>query len=203
MVTSKIFNILFLLQQFALDAHKSADYLRKLYHHNYMRTSTYVSKMFIPMNDQGRHWYLMVVDFTKRKLVWLDSLHSDERDPFRRRAILFMAIILEEIMMDKLFDKDITPCCPDLLISSFSVYTPRHHNNDCGVWISKWMIECPFRSDYGCITISVNTATRMELALLLVRSANNVIKDEVIAKAVKHWEFEKEKRECLVKFDAV
>jgi hypothetical protein len=43
----------------------------------------------------------------------------------------------------------------------------------------------------------------MKLALLLVRSANNVIKDEVIAKAVKHWEFEKQKRECLVKFDVV
>jgi hypothetical protein len=43
----------------------------------------------------------------------------------------------------------------------------------------------------------------MKMALLLVRSANNVIKGEVIAKAVKHWEFEKQKRECLVKFDAV
>jgi Ulp1 family protease len=50
-------------------------------------------QMYIPMNDQGRHWYLMVVDFTERKLVWLDSLHSDERDPFRRRAILFMVCI--------------------------------------------------------------------------------------------------------------
>ncbi|WJX61257.1 hypothetical protein P8452_46368 [Trifolium repens] len=194
-------------EQFALDAHKSADYLRELYHDKYMRTSTYVCKMYIPMNDQGRHWYLMVVDFTERKLVWLDSLHFDERDPFRRRAILFMALKLEEIMTHTSFDKDITPCCPDLTISSFSVYTPRHVqqqrplSNDCGVWICKWMIECPFRSDYGHIT--VNTATRMKLALLLVRSANNVIKDKVIAKAVKHWEFEKQKRECLVKFDVV
>ncbi|WJX78388.1 hypothetical protein P8452_61616 [Trifolium repens] len=125
--------------QFALEAHKSVDYLRELYHDKYTRTSTYVSKMYIPMNDQGRHWYFMMVDFTERKLVWLDSLHSNERDPFRRRAILFM----------------------------------------------------------------VNTATRMKMALLLVRSANNVIKGEVIAKAVKHWEFEKQKRDCLVKFDAV
>ncbi|KAK2416601.1 ubiquitin-specific protease ESD4 [Trifolium repens] len=164
-------------------------------------------EMYIPMNDQGRHWYLMMVDFTERKLVWLDSLHCNERDPFLRRAILYMALKIEEIMTHPSFEKDITPCCPDLMVSSFAVYIPRHVqqqrplSNDCGVWICKWMIECPFKSDYGHLT--VNTATRMKMALLLVRSANNIIKDEVVAKAIKHWEFERQKRDCLVKFDAV
>jgi hypothetical protein len=50
-------------------------------------------QMFITMNDQGNHWYLMVGDFSQRKLVWLDSLHCATRDHFRRRAILEMVCI--------------------------------------------------------------------------------------------------------------
>jgi len=31
------------------------------------------------MNDQGVHWYLVVVDFSERKVYMLDSAPGDER----------------------------------------------------------------------------------------------------------------------------
>ncbi|PNX58378.1 3-isopropylmalate dehydratase large subunit [Trifolium pratense] len=159
--------------------------------------------MFIPMNDQGSHWYLMVVDFNQRKLVWLDSLHCASRDHFRRRAILRMAIFIEEILMHESYGQLLPGFNQDRLVSTFSLYQPRHiqqqrpGSNDCGVWVSKWMIECPLRSEYGYVT--VNTATRMKLAIHLVKAANNELYDEVLAKAAESWRAEEERRKNLVK----
>ncbi|CAJ2643718.1 unnamed protein product [Trifolium pratense] len=122
-------------QQYALETHQGADYVREIYQAKFMTPGDYVNRMFIPMNDQGSHWYLMVVDFNQRKLVWLDSLHCASRDHFRRRAILRM----------------------------------------------------------------VNTATRMKLAIHLVKAANNELYDEVLAKAAESWRAEEERRKNLVK----
>ncbi|MCI17328.1 hypothetical protein A2U01_0038475, partial [Trifolium medium] len=36
------------------------------------------------------------------------------------------AIILEEILMHESYGEGLTPCCPDIMISIFSVYKPRH-----------------------------------------------------------------------------
>jgi len=37
-------------------------------------------QIFIPVNNQGVHWYLMVVDILERKLVLLDPLPCPERN---------------------------------------------------------------------------------------------------------------------------
>ncbi|PNX99568.1 Ulp1 protease family carboxy-terminal domain protein, partial [Trifolium pratense] len=160
--------------QHALEEHKGADYVRNLYQANYMTARPSVSKMFIPMNDNGNHWYLMIVDFIQRKLVCLDSLRCDAREHFRRRAILKMAIFLEEIIMHESFSEDLTPFWPDRMISNYALHEPKHiaqqipESNDSGVWVSKWMTECPFRSDYG--NIIANTASRMRIAINLVKA---------------------------------
>ncbi|GAU51656.1 hypothetical protein TSUD_414770 [Trifolium subterraneum] len=189
--------------QYALEAHKDADDVRQIYQAKYMTPAEHVSRMFIPMNDQGNHWYLMVVDFVKKKLVWLDSLRCATRDHPRRRGILRMAIFVEEILMYESYGTDVPAFNQERMVSAFSLYQPRHiqqqrpGSNDCGVWISKWMIECPLRSEYGYIT--VNTATRMKLAIHLVKAANNELYNDVLAKAAKNWTVEEKKRNKLVK----
>ncbi|GAU48639.1 hypothetical protein TSUD_129900 [Trifolium subterraneum] len=182
-------------QQYALEAHKDADDVRQIYQATYMTPAEHVSR--------GNHWYLMVVDFVKKKLVWLDSLHCATRDHPRRRAILRMAIFVEEILMHESYGTDVPAFNQERMVSAFSLYQPRHiqqqrpGSNDCGVWISKWMIECPLRSEYGYIT--VNTATRMKLAIHLVKAANNELYNDVLAKAAKNWTVEEKKRNKLVK----
>ncbi|AES76042.1 Ulp1 protease family, carboxy-terminal domain protein [Medicago truncatula] len=49
-------------------------------------------KNFIPMNDRGVHWYLMVVDFSERKMYVLDSASTDERKLLRQRDVLRLMI---------------------------------------------------------------------------------------------------------------
>ncbi|GAU10560.1 hypothetical protein TSUD_419540 [Trifolium subterraneum] len=156
------------------------------------------------MNDQGNHWYLMVVDFVQKKLVWLDSLHCATRDHPRRRAILRMAIFVEEILIMShmvqmslhLIKREWYQPSPYINQGIFNNKDPAR-KNDCGVWISKWMIECPLRSEYGYIT--VNTATRMKLVIHLVKAANNELYNDVLAKAAKNWTVEEKKRNKLVK----
>ncbi|GAU40236.1 hypothetical protein TSUD_219460 [Trifolium subterraneum] len=96
--------------RYALEEHKDADHVRELYQADYMTARPAVSRMFIPMNDQGNHWHLLVVDFIRRTLIWLDSLN------------------------------------------------------------------CP-----------ANTASRMRLAINLVKSGNNMLKEDVLAKADQNW----------------
>jgi len=51
-------------------------------------------QIFIPINDQGVHWYLMVVDFVERKIYLLDSLPCAERKLLRRRDVLRVVFII-------------------------------------------------------------------------------------------------------------
>ncbi|MCI01230.1 3-isopropylmalate dehydratase large subunit [Trifolium medium] len=97
------------------------------------------------------------------------------------------------------FSEDLTPFWPDRILSNYTLHEPKYieqqtpESNDSGVWVSKWMTECPFRSDYA--NIITNTASRMKLAINLVKSGNNVLNEDVLAKAAQHWKDEDEKRD--------
>ncbi|PNX58350.1 hypothetical protein L195_g059148, partial [Trifolium pratense] len=72
----------------------------------------------------------------------------------------------------------------------------RPGSNDCGVWVAKWMIECPFNSNYGGITVA--TATRMKLALYLCHSSNNVLLQSLLSKSAQYWDDMHKQRKVLV-----
>ncbi|GAU49617.1 hypothetical protein TSUD_99940 [Trifolium subterraneum] len=100
-------------------------------------------------------------------------------------ATEFAAIILEEILVHKSYGDNITPCSPERMISTFSLCKPRHIQQ-----------QRPGSHDYGHIT--VNTATRMKLAIHLVKSKNNLMYDDVLSKAAAYWREEVHKRDFLV-----
>jgi hypothetical protein len=54
----------------------------------FVRLNISLLQIFIHINDQGKHWYLLVVDLLHRKLIWLDSLPAEERYHARRHSIL-------------------------------------------------------------------------------------------------------------------
>ncbi|WJX85206.1 hypothetical protein P8452_67698 [Trifolium repens] len=187
--------------QYCLDEKYKVDYIRRIYQKKFMPTNSVVSKIFIPMNDQGSHWFLLVVDFNERKCYWLDSAHSDERHHPRRHSIIRMQVKLEEILFDSSY-KLINLIGHDNLITNFPILQPsrlphqRPGSNDCGVWVSKWMIECPFSSNYENITVV--TATRLKLALYLCHSSNNVMLKQLLTKAAHYWSDMERKRKALV-----
>ncbi|KAL5052734.1 hypothetical protein RYX36_033416, partial [Vicia faba] len=64
-------------------------------------TGLVISEIFIPINDQDVQWYLLVIDFFDRDLVWLDSMPSAERHHFRHHEILFVSstnVLMNEVV---------------------------------------------------------------------------------------------------------
>jgi hypothetical protein len=41
------------------------------------------------------------------------------------------------------------------------------HRNDCGVWVAKWMIECPYMNDYENVTVSIANAQYISITFPL------------------------------------
>lgn len=39
--------------------------------------------MFVPLNDNGKHWYLLVFDFENEEIVYLDSFPEEDRLEYR------------------------------------------------------------------------------------------------------------------------
>ncbi|XLU57809.1 hypothetical protein S245_052457, partial [Arachis hypogaea] len=68
--------------------------------------------------------------------------------------------------------------------------------NDCGVWVTTWMRECQWRSNYN---IKVNDSTRLRLAIDLVMNPFNLKSQEVLEAAKKYYNEISKKEERLVK----
>ncbi|XLV02648.1 hypothetical protein S245_016985, partial [Arachis hypogaea] len=68
--------------------------------------------------------------------------------------------------------------------------------NDCGVWVTTWMRECQWRSNYN---IKVNDSTRLQLAIDLVMNPFNLKSQEVLEAAKKYYNEISKKEERLVK----
>ncbi|KAK2417630.1 hypothetical protein P8452_05748 [Trifolium repens] len=112
-----------------------------------------------------------------------------------------MQLKLEDILFDASY-KLVNLIGHDNLITNFSIVQPsrlpqqRPGSNDCGLWVSKWMIECPFSSNYENVTVV--TATRLKLALYLCHSSNNVLLKPLLTKAAQYWSDMERKRKALV-----
>ncbi|KEH36757.1 Ulp1 protease family, carboxy-terminal domain protein [Medicago truncatula] len=187
--------------QIAIGCRHTPQEVRKIFQKDFIPKVQSPSKIFVPINDQGVHWYLMVVDFSERKLVVLDSLPCLERNYIRQREVLKLDIFIEEILsIDSVVDNvDSTNSLSNFcLISPRAIPTQRTGSNDCGVWVAKWMIECPFNSEYQ--KTNVVTASRMKLALHLVNSDNNTLFNYVVLpKAADYWKVQEKNRKALVK----
>ncbi|KEH30638.1 Ulp1 protease family, carboxy-terminal domain protein [Medicago truncatula] len=88
--------------QYALGWRHTPHEVRKIFPKDFMpKQGQSITKIFIPVNDQGVHWYLMVVDIIERKLVLLDSLPCVERNYLRRREVLKLVCIDDDFFHDK------------------------------------------------------------------------------------------------------
>ncbi|XP_029125254.1 uncharacterized protein LOC109789341 isoform X2 [Cajanus cajan] len=160
---------------------KAMDFIKE----EFMGNLKFLQKIFIPINDNNDHWYLLVVDIYERKLLILDSLPCVARDKHRKLQVHRLAIYLDELNDD---DKFIYKH----VISDFPIVVPKnlgrqeHGSGDCGVWVCKWMKDCGYSNDYH--EVQVNPSTRMQIALNLVNCCYNELKEDIFRKAVQHWD---------------
>ncbi|KAJ1393907.1 Ulp1 protease family, C-terminal catalytic domain [Sesbania bispinosa] len=141
-----------------------------------------ISKIFLPVNDEDLHWYLVVLDLEDEKVILLDSNPSPDRREWRLLQARKLAICFQEILMDRTFYDLRTSECPR--ISEFPLVEPeglfQHPSsyNDCDVMVAKWMADSKDEKTYDWITL--NSKSRMRLALDLVLDSHNNIKDEIV-----------------------
>ncbi|CAH9081764.1 unnamed protein product [Cuscuta epithymum] len=151
--------------QFALDWGYKSEIVKRFFQRDFMGKVGCLRKIFIPINDQHVHWYLLVVAFDEKKLILLDSLPSEGRREYRRDSVKELAHFLDDMFMDKSFFD--TPTKFKYDISDFALVEPRDlprqqiGSNDCGVWVAMWMKEYARRDDFyhvfthGCASLLI------------------------------------------------
>ncbi|KAL2327787.1 hypothetical protein Fmac_021214 [Flemingia macrophylla] len=52
-----------------------------------LNESVTIPQIFIPLNDNNMHWFLLVVDINKQQLILLDSYKNSDSESLRRRLV--------------------------------------------------------------------------------------------------------------------
>ncbi|KAK2430807.1 ubiquitin-specific protease ESD4 [Trifolium repens] len=179
-------------EQYALTKPNSHEKVMQFYQKDFMGKVYRTSKIFIPMNDQNLHWYLMIVDMVDHQIYLLDSLPCENRKWSRRRDVLKVAIFLTEMLMHNSFYERVLQLDRSKpMIHNYPIVEPRGlpsqkcGSNDCGVFVATWMQEHGVYDDYTFIKVCPDA--RIKLALNVVYSSYNELMDEVEEKAHNHW----------------
>ncbi|QHO02864.1 Ulp1 protease family, carboxy-terminal domain protein [Arachis hypogaea] len=186
-------------EQFALNWTHSPKTLKRYYTEEYMGEFESLCKIFVPMNEDNMHWYLLVIDIEKRHLILLDSKPCVSSRNRGRRCAKLMALFIEEMLDDSTFYVNHTT--HRLVISEYPIIHPAEigeqndDSNDCGVWMTTWMRECQWRNNYN---IKVNESTRLRLAIDLVMNPFNLKSQEVLQAAKIYYNEISKKEERLI-----
>ncbi|WJX35503.1 hypothetical protein P8452_23487 [Trifolium repens] len=172
--------------QYALTKPNSHEKVMQFYQKDFMGKVYRTSKIFIPMNDQNLHWYLMIVDMVDHQIYLLDSLPCEDRKWSRRRDVLKVML-----MHNSFYDRVLQLDRSKPMIHNYPIVEPRGlpsqkcGSNDCGVFVATWMQEHGVYDDYTFIKVCPDA--RIKLALNVVYSSYNELMDEVEEKAHNHW----------------
>ncbi|KAJ1430152.1 Ulp1 protease family, C-terminal catalytic domain [Sesbania bispinosa] len=91
------------------------EFCEEFYYDIFMGKVDLLNKVFIPMNDDNYHWYLVVIDFINKEAVYLDSFPSQHKREARLRSVhtvtkiaLDLALnpgnVLQEEIVDRALD---------------------------------------------------------------------------------------------------
>ncbi|KAL4275241.1 hypothetical protein AHAS_Ahas20G0087500 [Arachis hypogaea] len=133
---------------------------------DFMGYTDEVLKIYCPLWCDN-HWFLVVVNLSRRQLVYLDSLRSPTARSKRRRQIRKLSIFLDDLLEDRAWyanaDTDKVECSefeikelevaqqlPQryLLCLLFKHVANNMYNNDCGIFVGQWIIMYHLFYDY-------------------------------------------------------
>ncbi|MED6209010.1 hypothetical protein PIB30_050484 [Stylosanthes scabra] len=154
----------------------------------YMGLADDLMMVYVPMHVNN-HWYLMVIDFWDKKLVYLDSFKSADHNETTLRLSLMVevATYLEHVIQNTDFWDDKTIIPPTL--SDFEpIYPDAGQQPDGTLDVCQWMMNSQMWLDYTLD--EVNDNTRMAIALDLVTSEHNPLGETISDRAVNYWDAE-------------
>ncbi|XP_072074512.1 uncharacterized protein [Arachis hypogaea] len=99
-----------------------------------------LKKIFLPVNENNTHWYLVVFDLCNHQTILLDSLPIATDKEQKRLSIVKLAKYLEDMLKYDSFYKYNTPFRPRILDFAFvdmlEIGEQAPGSNDCGVWVA-------------------------------------------------------------------
>ncbi|RYR49482.1 hypothetical protein Ahy_A07g035988 [Arachis hypogaea] len=116
------------------------------------------------MMTRELHWYLVIVDFTSRRRIILDSLPCVGKHQQCKRNAIKVATYLEAMLDDHIFYDDkskVVDCSTFWPMTPFGLPTQKNRS----IWVTDWIRECTLQDDFN---IQINGSTRMRLAVDLV-----------------------------------
>ncbi|KAL4394930.1 hypothetical protein AHAS_Ahas02G0201200 [Arachis hypogaea] len=129
---------------------------------NYMRCKVdRVTRIHQPMWCDG-HWYLMIIDVPRMKLIYLDSLRDPAQAEARKTAMTRVALYLEGLTLGHSWLSG--NCSVRPRFSTFDFEDPKlpqqdRKSMDCGVWVAQWMISDHLWEDYSVHVFSSFTSS--------------------------------------------
>ncbi|KAJ1382623.1 Ulp1 protease family, C-terminal catalytic domain [Sesbania bispinosa] len=141
----------------------------KYYGPTFMGFVDNLHKIFIPIKDDGLHWYLILINVEEEQVVLLDSNPFDESNIWRKLVARKMSIFIQEMLMDRSFYGLRTSECP--AAAHYTVIGPQGLSqnltsyHDSGVQVAKWMMECISDDNYEHIVISTYPLSRYKFNL--------------------------------------
>ncbi|XLR11698.1 hypothetical protein HN51_048434 [Arachis hypogaea] len=76
-------------------------------HSTYLFDVSTLSKIYVPIKDNFKHWYLLCVDVKKRKLICVDLMQQRSRKTIRERQIRQLANFIDRMIHEQLLDERI------------------------------------------------------------------------------------------------
>ncbi|MED6121370.1 hypothetical protein PIB30_029487 [Stylosanthes scabra] len=144
-------------------------------------------RVYVPMWCPG-HWYLMILDVPGKKMIYLDSYCKPDEVDDKKDKMIEVALYLESITLGQKWlsrPNAERPRFSAFEIEQASVPQQERESNDCGIWLSHWMILEALWSNYDAE--AVGPASRMKLATGLVLKPHNPMAREVVQRAFNHW----------------
>ncbi|MED6123664.1 hypothetical protein PIB30_051315 [Stylosanthes scabra] len=179
--------------QYILDEEVSSKNMRQKYQEDFMEKVDYLRKMFVSVKEDNNHWYLVVFDFRKQKVILLDSKPDPSKEDSKELTIKRLALYIEVMLQDATFYDSKRTVVPK--VSKFHVVVPDEmsvercesffSSNDGGIWVAQWMNECGWCDKYFSIDIDIDT--RMRLALDLILHPYNLKRNVVIKSAQQNY----------------
>ncbi|KAJ1426059.1 Ulp1 protease family, C-terminal catalytic domain [Sesbania bispinosa] len=156
--------------QFVLAWSTPIEQMIERYYDSFMGKVDLLSKVFIPVNDGNFLWYLIVIDFIQKEIVYLDSSPSDSRKEMKMRSVKTLALYMETLLQHQSFYN--YQRTPKPLVSKYTIHIPEGlkiqnaNSNDCGAWVDE--------------------GSRLRIALDLAMNPGNILR-EMVKKRAEDW----------------
>lgn len=184
-------NLWCLPPSFASDALAGYDCekLEIIYRHEWMPTFPNLRLIYVPIEEDSGHWFLMVINIEERKIYQLDPFLTDSKIEGRQQQIRKVAEVLSRMILE-IYESDVPFCAlPDF--DNWKIQeargVPNYGNSDSsGLWVAEWInMQNSFT---GQITGVVNPDhVRMRVGLRLLLGPHNQYKESLETNAKKHW----------------